>query len=800
MVRRTLIEAGYRALTILAFPLLLLYLALRVVRNRRYARGLKERFGILPRSFRRTVPGAVWLHAVSVGEVLTAVPLLKQMKASMPWAPVYVSVTTLAGRALADQKLAGLAAGVFFAPVDMSFAVRSVLRALQPALVVVMETEIWPNLYAQAKRAGASLVVVNGRISNKAFPAYRRWRWFFQAPLSRPDAILAQDARAAARYRELGAGCVESAGNLKYDFDAEATQVAPVVRELLDRLHPSIVLIAASTMPAAIDGDTDEDALVIYTFLKLHGRFPGMLLLWAPRKPERFDAAAEDLKAAGIPFLRRSLLKSGDALQLPGVLLVDTMGELAGLYRLGSAVFMGGTFPHRGGHNPLEPAAFGVTIVAGPHMENFAEIASEFDAKKAWVRVADPRELGGVLVDLLDDRARLRKTGERGRAVAEARRGATARAMVVLWKAYEDALPMPLHPLWKRLALGPLTWVWRVGVWMDRVLRSNARRRACCLVSVGNLSVGGTGKTPFVIWLCARLKQQGRKPGVLLRGYGRGAGPDVLTLAGTEFHPETEPQPSGSGGVSVESAGEEALLHLRTGCAPVGVGADRARTLVALHARYALDCAILDDGFQHWKLRRDCDIVLIDALNPLSGGLLPLGRLRERFSALRRADIVVITRTIRGRTYAGLLREIRRWNPNVPVFFSRTVAGLESLPDGAGAFCGLGNPEAFRATLGQLRADGSAAHEQGPQVPVRLFQPAFFEMFPDHHRYTEAEIDALLRRAPGLVTTEKDWLNLPLRLQNDERIIALPIGVEVDRGAKLISLVTARLRAAAERA
>jgi tetraacyldisaccharide 4'-kinase len=739
------------------------------------------------------------LHAVSVGEVLTAVPLLKQMKAAMPWAPVYVSVTTLAGRAMADQKLAGLASGVFFTPTDMSFAVRSVLRTLKPALVVVMETEIWPNLYRETKRAGASLVVVNGRISDKAMPAYRRWRWFFQAPLSRPDVILAQDERAAARYRELGAGRVESAGNLKYDFDTGAAHVAPVVRELVDRLHATTVLIAASTMPPEIEGDPDEDELVIYTFLKLRGRFPRMLLLWAPRKPERFDAAAQRLQAAGIPFLRRSLLQSGAALELPGVLLVDTMGELAGLFRLGSAVFMGGTFPHRGGHNPLEPAAFGVPVVAGPHMENFAEIAAEFDAKSAWVRVADPRELSGVLTDLLDDPSELRKTGERGRKLADARRGATTRAVTVLGKAYDDALPVPLHPLWKRLALGPLTWAWRAGVWLDRAIHSDGRRRACCLVSVGNLSVGGTGKTPFVIWLCAKIKQKGRKPGVLLRGYGRRGGPAVLTLARTEPNLKTEPRPSGSGGYSVESAGEEALLHLRAGYAAVGVGADRARTLVALHSRFALDCAVLDDGFQHWKLRRDCDIVLIDALDPLSGGLLPLGRLREGFSALRRADIVVITRTVPGRTYAGLIRKIRRSKPNARIFLSRTVAGLESLPEGAGAFCALGNPESFRSTLSQVRSDGSAEHRQEPTALVRPFQPAFFETFPDHHHYTEAEIEALLQRAPALVTTEKDWLNLPPRFQADGRIIALPIRLDVERGNELINLVTARLRASATR-
>jgi tetraacyldisaccharide 4'-kinase len=510
-----------------------------------------------------------------------------------------------------------------------------------------------------------------------------------------------------------------------------------------------------------------------------------MLLIWAPRKPERFDAAAARMQAAGIPFLRRSRLSSDASMELPGVLLVDTMGELAGLFRLGNVVFMGGTFPHRGGHNPLEPAAFGVTVVAGPHMENFTEIAADFDAQRAWVRVEDPRELGGVLVRLLDDRERQRELGGRARALAEDRRGATARAVAVLREAYEDALPAPLAPLWQRLTLGPLAWVWRAGVWVDQGMKSPRRRRLCCVVSVGNLSVGGTGKTPFVVWLCARLREQGRTPGVLLRGYRRRSGPAVLTLAAGQSVP-------------VETAGEEALIHLRAGYGPVGVGADRERVLIELQARYGIDCAVADDGFQHWRLRRDCDIVLIDALDPLGGGVLPLGRLREDFSALRRAHAVVVTRTVTGRSYAGLLREIGRWNAGMPVFFSRTVAGVDSLPAGAGAFCGLGNPEAFRLTLGQIRVASDASPESSNAA--EFFQPAFFQVFEDHHRYTEVEIGAMLERAGVLVTTEKDWLNLPERFQRDGRVIVVPIRVVVDHGAELFNLVKARLLAAAARA
>jgi tetraacyldisaccharide 4'-kinase len=326
--------------------------------------------------------------------------------------------------------------------------------------------------------------------------------------------------------------------------------------------------------------------------------------------------------------------------------------------------------------------------------------------------------------------------------------------------------------LWKRLLLVPLTLVWRAGLSLDRAIESTrARTPVCPVVSVGNLSLGGTGKTPFAIWLCGQLKQLGWRPGVLLRGYRRSGGPATLTAA-----------PGAT--VTVEAAGEEALIHLRAGQAAVGVGADRARALAELQAGQGFDCAVLDDGFQHWRLRRDCDIVLIDALDPFCGGVLPLGRLREPFSALKRADAVVLTRTIAGRSYAGLVREIRRWNAAVPVFFARTMtAELAALPAGAGAFCALGNPGSFRATLAQAGV-----------------QSAFFAVFPDHHRYRRREVQALLARAPALVTTEKDWLNLPAGFQTDARIHVLRIRIEVDNADELLNLVTARLRAVATRA
>jgi len=202
----------------------------------------------LPRSLRQTAAGAIWLHAVSVGEVLSSLELLRRLRAGFPSTPLFVSTTTLAGRALAEEKLASLADGIFYAPVDLVWVVRRVLRALRPWMVVIAETEIWPNLFREVKRAGCGLVIVNGRISDRAAPRYQRLRWFFRHVLGWPDAILTQSEAIRQRYLGLGAPPekVFTAGNLKYDFEPRAQSASFV------RLSGSARLwIAASTMPPA---------------------------------------------------------------------------------------------------------------------------------------------------------------------------------------------------------------------------------------------------------------------------------------------------------------------------------------------------------------------------------------------------------------------------------------------------------------------------------------------------------------------------------------------------------------------
>jgi tetraacyldisaccharide 4'-kinase len=718
-----------------------LYFLYRGAVDRGYLRTLPERFGRLPPSFKQTGPGAIWLHAVSVGEILASIDFLKGVRSQLPNTRIFVSVSTLAGRGAANEKLIGLADGVLYAPVDFVFVVRRVLRALKPSVVIIAETEIWPNLFRETKRTCAALLLVNGRISDRAFPRYRRFAWMFGAALASVDVILAQSEEMRERFIALGAAptCVRAAGNFKYDFEARPAPQDSPVPLLIERLQPQHVWIAASTMPP------NEDDAVLAAFHKLASRHPRSLLILAPRKPALFDDTAA--KLAGIPHLRRSQLQAGDALVLPGVLLLDTIGELSGLFALADVVFMGGTLVSTGGHNILEPALFGKPVITGPHMENFRAIADDFRAAGASVEIADASELARTVERLLDSPEEARVIGERARACAESQRGASATAAAEVRRLYEAGLPRYRHSLPALIFGWPAQRAWMMG--------ARTRRRPPCkldarVISVGNLSMGGTGKTPCVLRVAELLKSRGANPGILTRGYGRVSPAPLLALAPGDqlptFHTGDEPQ-----------------IFLRSRIAPVGVGKDRVITGAELIRRFDCDALILDDGFQHTALARDLDIVLIDALNPLAGGgVFPLGRLREPFSGIARADVVLITRSEFSDLVPAIERAVREWNTRAPILRARiqprawvnATTGESYPPDQppfrrAGAFCGLGNPQSFRRTLGQMG-----------------IEPVGWQEFADHHHYRVHQLKRLhygfkQAGADAMVTTEKDVVNLP---------------------------------------
>jgi tetraacyldisaccharide 4'-kinase len=766
------------------------YFLVRALRDRRYFRGFAQRLGYLPGPYRQTGHAAIWLHAVSVGEVLSAATLVRELRARFPEEPLFVSSTTIAGKAAAEEKLGASVDGVFYAPLDYAFAVRRVLRTIRPRVVVVLETEIWPNLYRETKRAGIALVVVNGRVSDRAMPRYLRFRWFFRQALAAPDAILAESGASQRRYLELGAPAerVRLGGNLKYDFDPKELQTPAEVLAFVNRLRPSAVWIAASTMAPAAAGDPDEDEAVIAAFRELAASHPGLLLMLAPRKPERFDAAAARLARAGVAFVRRSELgaQSGDTPardrkpdiphSQPGVspdcltaLLVDSIGELGSLFRLADVVFMGGTLARRGGHNVLEPALFGKPVIAGPHMENFPEIALKFTEAGALVRIGNAGELAGAVGKLLDDREARERIGAKALETAGGERGATGRAVTEIERLYAESVPR------LRRAAAPLLWplsrIWLLG---SALRRGQPARLATPVISIGGLTVGGAGKTPIVLWLAERLKERGRRPAILTRGYRRRTAERLTILGPGERAP-------------AERTGDEAQSYVRSGVGPVGIGADRAAAGLLIQERFRPDVFLLDDGFQHRRLARSLDVVVLDALDPFGGGeVMPLGRLREPIAALGRADVVIVTRTGRGRSIAGIEARIREHNPKAPVFTARVTprgwidaatGEAAGPPPRAGAFCGLGNPDSFWRSL---RALGVV--------------PLFRRAFPDHHRYTGEELRELASGAGALLTTEKDAANLPAGWQQalaPLRVLWLEIGVEVDEAEALLRLAGA---------
>jgi 3-deoxy-D-manno-octulosonic-acid transferase len=710
--------------------------------------------GFLPQSFSRTKPGAIWLHAVSVGEVASALPLIRRLRAQQPGVPFYLSTATIAGRKAAARQAASLVDGIFYAPIDFASCIRRILRAIRPALVIVLETEIWPRLYCEIGRCGARLAIVNGRISNRTWPQYHSWRWFFAPILKLPDTVMVQSATDFDRYSQLDvpAQRLSILGNLKYEA------LAPHTPSPLPNFGAEHIWIAASTVgpnePGSITRHSvDEDAIVIDAFKQLAHDFPKLLLIIAPRQPARFPEVERKLAASGVPFLCRTKLQSDSTLALPGILLLDSIGELAALYPHADVVFVGGSLAPRGGHNIIEPAAAGVPVVIGPNMHNFEVITHDFIEHQAVLQIQREQDLLPAIRDLLTNPRRAADMSKRAQQFVRSQQGVSEAVADRLWPLYHSACWRKPRGFVSRLLLSPLALLWK---WGGNLKRSGSERRAASLlplpapvVSVGGITIGGSGKTPFTNYLAAALKAHHRSPAILTRGYGRRLPAESIVL------------PPGAK-VSPLMTGDEAQIFLHAGVAPLGIGSKRYETAQILMRQFpSTDVLVLDDGFQHARLDRDFDIVVIDGLDPFGQeDLVPLGRLREPLSALRRAGAFVVTRAENDLRFDFIRKRLRDYNPTAPTFRTRLVSRAwreyrsgESVPTLAGnrvaAFCGLGNPENFWSTLESLH-----------------LEIVFRWTFDDHHNYKPAELANLAEQAREhgaqfLVTTEKDRINCP---------------------------------------
>ncbi len=403
------------------------YWLFQMARHGKYRKGLAERLGRVPS--RLQLPAsqepAIWFHAVSVGEVLAVAGLVEELGRRFPRHRIFISTTTDTGQALARQRFGE--ANVFYFPMDFAFAIRPYLRALRPRLVVVAETEFWPNFMRLAHASGARVAVVNARISDRSWPRYRRFRGLLRRLLANVDLFLAQTPEDAARLRDIGANPerVQVSGNLKFDIPA------PAPPAIVESLRKSIA--ASDAGPVLVCGSTveGEEPLLLKAFENLLVQHPRAVMMLAPRRPERFPAVAALLEHMSIRFFKRS--GWNDEPLAGGVFLVDTIGELAALYALADVAFVGGSLAPHGGHNIIEPAQHGVAIVVGNHTENFRDIVSLFQSRDA-VRIVGPAELPLMLLELLGNDAERKALGERAAETMRTQIGATARTASELEK------------------------------------------------------------------------------------------------------------------------------------------------------------------------------------------------------------------------------------------------------------------------------------------------------------------------------------------------------------------------------
>jgi 3-deoxy-D-manno-octulosonic-acid transferase len=400
----------------------------RMATTQKYREGMGERLGRVPKRLRnRGDKPTLWLHAVSVGEVLAVSRLVDELGAAFPGYRLLISTTTRTGQALARERFG--ADRVFYCPLDLPWAVRAHLTAIRPAMLILAETEFWPNLLNGCFRRQIPVAVVNARISDRSWPRYQMLRRLWRPILGQLSRVLAQTEVDVERLIALGCSPerVSVSGNLK--FDVRAAREAEAVSQLKSAGTGLRFLVAGSTLEG-------EEAALVESWPKLLAADPNLAMVLAPRHPERFAAAASLLDNAGVSWVRRSEWKGKQASAIPAlrpgqIVLLDTIGELASVYSLAAVAFVGGSVAEAGGHNPLEPAQFGVPIVMGPNYANFRAITDDLRAHDALC-IATKDELGHALIEMLQRPDEAQAMGRRAREVFGHQAGATARSVDAL--------------------------------------------------------------------------------------------------------------------------------------------------------------------------------------------------------------------------------------------------------------------------------------------------------------------------------------------------------------------------------
>ncbi len=414
----------YTAAHYLILPWVFGHLLWRGLRNHAYYHDWGQRLG-----FGEALPeetSVIWVHAVSVGEVQAALPILTRLRERYPGTTLVVTTTTPTGKERLIQAMGNTVIHRYL-PYDVPGAVKRFLDGVRPVLAIVLETEIWPNLFAHCRHRGVPLLLANARLSDRSAAGYRRFGRLSRDTLQAISLIAAQGERDAENYRSLGAVAenIQVTGSVKFDI-----RLPPSLLEAAQVLRRAFgvergIWIAASTHEG-------EEAQILRAFAQVREHLPKALLVLVPRHPERFDRVSTLCQKAGWRVARRTEMP--DSCEAVDVFLGDTMGELPLFYGASDLAFVGGSLMHVGGHNMLEPAALGLPVLVGPWVHNFADISERLDAAGALDRVADAPELAGRVINYLADANLRHSTGEKGRQFVEQNRGALDRLETIVQK------------------------------------------------------------------------------------------------------------------------------------------------------------------------------------------------------------------------------------------------------------------------------------------------------------------------------------------------------------------------------
>ncbi len=810
----------YNILVILVFIFFVLpYYTYRLFTEKGFGLRFKQSMGWVKEEELAKVVGrdCIWIHGASVGEIVATSPLVKQIRKTMPERAVLVSAFTVGGYNMAKQIIPEADAIIYF-PLDLPFVAESMVRRIHPGIFMPVETELWPNFLRSIRERQIPVMMVNGRISENSVRNYRYLYGIWQDMLDTVRRFCMQSSIDADYITHLGAdpGKVFITGNTKFDQTyAEVTpaDLAMYRRELgLGTTYP--VIVAGSTHPG-------EERVLLDSFKVIRQRYHDARLVIAPRKPSRAKDVAAIAAKYGYQAGFRSVMaaQEGERQAYP-VLVLDTIGELGRIYAVGDVVFVGGSFSGTGGHNVLEPAAHAKPILVGPSMQNFKDSYALLSKVKACKMVGSGAELTSEMLDILGNQERREAMGAASLQVIKDNRGADVKSIHYL-KELLDLTAVPgrvqsSYPVNARslaeegggqlrhsdaimqyiynLAYGPdtsfsgllllallrlVSYLYAFGVTCKLSLyKVGLLQRAqlpCCVISIGNITVGGTGKTPTAQKMAQLVQNLGYRVVILNRGYRSHWAEDIGVVSNGEkiF-------------MTAYEAGDEAYLMAKTlPGVPVIIGKNRAITGKYAVEKLQAQVIILDDGYQHWQLQRDLDVVLVDTRTMFGNGcVLPRGILREPLANLDRAHLFLLTKTDQSSKldHIYLQEKIGHYNSQAPVIESvhhprnfveigdwyKSIGGrVKNLEDlrgqGVMVFSAIGNPSSFEQTLSS--------------IGLKILESV---RYPDHHDYGMVEMQYISERAKSLeavamVATTKDAVKIPAEFIYSKREIPLYI-------------------------